>query len=79
MFAIVLWLYSPALNGHFIFDDLGLPFCKPIRHASLSTWISNYDVRPVLMISYWLNYKISGGKPVRQGGFYDIGPLLAGK
>ena len=54
---IIFWLYSPALNGHFIFDDLALPFCKPIRHASFSAWISNSGVRPVLMISYWLNYK----------------------
>jgi protein O-mannosyl-transferase len=63
MFAVILWLYSPALNGHFIFDDLALPFCKPIRHASLSTWISHSGVRPVLMISYWLNYQISGDRP----------------
>jgi protein O-mannosyl-transferase len=63
MFAIILWLYSPALNGHFIFDDLALPFCKPIRHAALSAWISNSGVRPVLMMSYWLNYRISGDRP----------------
>ena len=36
IFALIVWLYSPALNGHFIFDDLALPFCKPLRHASLS-------------------------------------------
>ena len=63
IFAVILWLYSPALNGHFIFDDLALPFCKPIRHASLLAWISNSGVRPVLMISYWLNYQISGDRP----------------
>jgi hypothetical protein len=34
---------------------------------------------PRVFNHYGLNYKISGGKPVRQGGFYDIGPLLAGK
>jgi protein O-mannosyl-transferase len=63
MFVVILWLYSPALNGHFIFDDLSLPFCKPIRHASLSAWISNYGVRPILIISYWLNYRVSGDNP----------------
>jgi protein O-mannosyl-transferase len=63
MFAVILWLYSPALNGHFIFDDLSLPFCKPIRHAPLSTWISSAGVRPVLITSYWLNYRISGNEP----------------
>jgi protein O-mannosyl-transferase len=63
LFAVILWLYSPALNGHFIFDDLALPFCRPIRYASLSTWISNTGVRPVLMVSYWLNYQISGDAP----------------
>jgi tetratricopeptide (TPR) repeat protein len=63
IFLAVLWLYSPAWNGQFIFDDLSLPFCKPVRHASLSAWISNSGVRPVLMISYWLNYRISGDNP----------------
>ena len=63
MFAVIVWIYSPALNGHFIFDDLALPFCKPIRHASFLAWISNSGVRPVLMISYWLNYKVSGDRP----------------
>jgi len=63
MFAVVLWLYSPALSGQFIFDDLSLPFCQPIRHGSLLTWISHAGVRPVLILSYWLNYKISGDSP----------------
>ncbi len=34
---------------------------------------------PRIFNHYGINYKITGGKPVRQGGFYDIGPLLAGK
>ena len=63
IFGIVLWLYSPALHGHFIFDDLALPFCKPVRHAPLSTWLSSAGVRPILMISYWLNYRISADNP----------------
>jgi tetratricopeptide (TPR) repeat protein len=51
------------LNGYFIFDDLSLPFCQPIRHTSLSAWISHAGVRPVLILTYWLNYKISGDNP----------------
>ena len=63
VFAIVLCLYSPALHGHFIFDDSEFPFCKPIRHAPLSVWISTVGVRPVLIFSYWLNYYFGGANP----------------
>ncbi|HWB87301.1 MAG TPA: hypothetical protein VG675_24375 [Bryobacteraceae bacterium] len=63
MLALVVWLYSPAWNGHFIFDDLALPFCNPVRHGPLSEWISSAGVRPLLMVSYWLNYQISGDAP----------------
>lgn len=48
--------YSPALSGQFIFDDSELPFCKATRHAPLPDWISSTGVRPLLMLSYWLNY-----------------------
>ena len=54
-------VYAPALNGEFLFDDEYLPFSKPeLQTAPLRLWLG---VRPFLMISYWLNYKVSGFEP----------------
>jgi len=49
------------LHGHFVFDDLALPFSNLARDGSLSAWISG--VRPALMFSYWLNYRFFGPDP----------------
>ena len=57
----ILYLYSPALHGHFVFDDLSLPFCQISRGQALAGWVSG--VRPVLMFSYWLNYQFWGAQP----------------
>lgn len=51
-------LYGPALHGPFLFDDFGLPFQLTVGEAPLATWLSG--VRPVLMFTYWLNYRLSG-------------------
>lgn len=54
--------YRPALNGPFVFDDQYLPFYsydfgdKPLR-AVVS------GVRPLLMFSFWLNYRLSELEP----------------
>jgi protein O-mannosyl-transferase len=54
-------VYSPALNGEFLFDDSYLPFLMPnVAEGPLRGWLG---VRPLLMITYWLNYKISGLTP----------------
>jgi protein O-mannosyl-transferase len=50
-------LYRPALHGPFLFDDLSLPFSLTLGEAPLSVWLSG--VRPVLMLSYWLNHQLS--------------------
>jgi protein O-mannosyl-transferase len=55
-------LYGPALDGPFLFDDLGLPFYAPsFARQPLLGWISG--VRPLLMFSYWLNYQASERDP----------------
>jgi Flp pilus assembly protein TadD len=54
-------LYSPTFHGEFIFDDDTLPFRTGIHDASLGAWLTG--VRPFLMFSYWVNYKISGEDP----------------
>lgn len=56
----ILYLYSPALNGQFIYDDLSLPFSVNTWNWFLSSWIAG---RPVLMFSYWLNHRFSGTDP----------------
>lgn len=54
-------VYAPALNGEFLFDDEYLPFSRPeLQTAPLRLWLG---VRPFLMISYWLNYQVSGFEP----------------
>jgi hypothetical protein len=59
----ILFLYGPALKGHFVFDDLSLPFCQiSVRDGPLANWISRE--RPVLMFSYWLNYRLWGVTPL---------------
>jgi len=55
---VALQLYSPAIAGRFLFDDIDLPFHKDIAHEPLSVWMST--VRPLLMFTYWANYSTSG-------------------
>jgi protein O-mannosyl-transferase len=57
-----LLLYSPALDGPFLFDDLGLPFYAPsFAQQPLSAWIAG--VRPLLMLSYWVDFQVSAREP----------------
>src|SRR3569833_4133283 len=58
-----LLVFHPALNAPFVFDDLHLPFSDP--HAASGGpgfWIGG--VRPVLMLTYWVNFLISGTHPL---------------
>jgi hypothetical protein len=52
-------VYSPAIEGSFVFDDFHLPFTDP-NAATMPArfWIGG--PRPLLMASYWANYLISG-------------------
>ncbi len=56
-FVVGLDLYFPALNGPFVFDDFSLPYHTGISREII-VWLSG--VRPVLMLTYWLNDAISG-------------------
>ncbi|HXM45616.1 MAG TPA: hypothetical protein VN924_30545 [Bryobacteraceae bacterium] len=52
------WLvYAPAFGGPFVFDDISLPYGTPGFPGALRFWIGG--VRPLLMFSYWLNYRSS--------------------
>src|SRR5690242_18790071 len=59
--AVALYLafqvYTPALHGPFVFDDTTLPYHLPNFSLKLSDWLSG--VRPLLMFSYWINYRWS--------------------
>ncbi len=55
----LLAVYSRALHGPFIYDDFSLPFYKPgFPTSDFMAWISG--VRPVLMLSYWINFWWAG-------------------
>jgi Flp pilus assembly protein TadD len=57
-----LIVFGPALQGTFLFDDFHLPFADPnAGQMGALTWIGG--VRPVLMLTYWANYAMSGANP----------------
>jgi protein O-mannosyl-transferase len=73
-------VYSPALNGEFLFDDSYLPFLMPnVADGPLRGWLG---VRPLLMATYWLNYKIWGLTPLPYHAvsvvFHAVNAVLAG-
>jgi protein O-mannosyl-transferase len=49
--------YGVVLNGPFVFDDAYLPFRLPHFSADIRWWIG--FTRPLLMLSYWVNFQIS--------------------
>jgi len=51
----VLEVYWPAVNGPFVLDDTYLPYGLRGYADTLSSWMSG--MRPVLMMSFWLNYQ----------------------
>ncbi|MGH9672783.1 MAG: tetratricopeptide repeat protein [Bryobacteraceae bacterium] len=64
LFAVAAFLvYSPALNGPFLFDDLYLPYSMPgMERQPLVEWLRL--MRPMLSFSFWLNFKLSGPEPL---------------
>jgi len=51
--------YWPALGGPFTFDDVHLPFGdRNAATAGPGLWLGG--VRPLLMLTYWANYRMSG-------------------
>lgn len=55
---VVFTVYGPALSGPFFLDDTYLPYAMAIyEDQPFSKWMEG--VRPVLMLSYWLNFQQS--------------------
>ena len=58
-FLAVAIVYWPAVDGPFVYDDLYLPFTAPeMANAPLTQWVGG--LRPLLMLSFWINHAISG-------------------
>lgn len=72
----VVWAYAPAAHGPFLFDDNTLPFALPNFNAPFSVWVD--ALRPLLMLSYWANARISGEDTYSYHVFNVILHLLAG-
>ncbi len=59
---LTLEVYWRALEGPFLFDDVYLPFTTPgMAEAPLRAWL--IGVRPLLMLSFWANLRLSGLDP----------------
>lgn len=59
---LALWIYSPALHGPFVLDDRNLPFYIPgYDRVPLWSWIKG--TRPVLYLTFWLNFQAGGDEP----------------
>jgi Flp pilus assembly protein TadD len=55
-------VYQPAINGPFLFDDNYLPFTHPdYKDYPLRAWL--IGARPMLMLTYWVNYQSAGAEP----------------
>ena len=60
-FCAVYQVYSPALNGPFLLDDTSQPYMLPNFYVlPINDWIRG--VRPLLMVTFWMNFKISGNE-----------------
>lgn len=72
-FCAVYEVYSPALNGPFLLDDSYLPYMLPnFSTLPIGDWIRG--LRPLLMFSYWLNFKQSGNEVTF--GYHFVNLLL---
>jgi hypothetical protein len=56
---VLYQVYSPALRGAFVFDDLLLPFFAPEIKQDLLSFVGK--LRPLLMLSFWIDYHRAHG------------------
>ena len=72
----VFEVYGPVLRGPFLFDDDYLPFRSPGFASDLGKWLGG--VRPMLMFTYWVNFRISAEETFLYHVFNVIFHLAAG-
>jgi Tfp pilus assembly protein PilF len=72
-FCALYQVYSPALYGPFLLDDSYLPYMLPNFYVlPIGDWIRG--LRPLLMFSFWLNFKQSGNQVTF--GYHMVNVLL---
>src|SRR5277367_1592606 len=54
----VFEIYWPAIHGPFLLDDSGMPYTAGGVDPALRAWVNG--LRPLLMLSFWLNYQSAG-------------------
>ncbi len=64
-------VYAPSLAGPLLFDDYGLPYASRSAGEAPSAWLTG--VRPVLMLTYWLNFRLFGPAPF---AYHSVNVLL---
>lgn len=69
---VVFQIYRPALNGPFVFDDRDAKFFVPGLNDPVASWVGPH--RPLLMLSYWLDYRIAQANDPTQ--YHRTGLLL---
>src|SRR5438270_11502330 len=68
----VFIVYGPALNGPFLLDDTTLPYLQPgYATAPLTAWLKG--MRPMLMLTYWMNFQSSG---TETGSYHFVNVVL---
>lgn len=71
---VAFQIYAPAINGYFVYDDRYLPFFAPDRTADLSRFLT--DLRPLLMLSFWIDYKLSPDPKPNSAQFHETNVLI---
>jgi hypothetical protein len=69
--AAAYFLYSPGLHGDFVLDDFTLPLGLAANRRPFSAFLGG--LRPVLMISYWVNGRLWGDAPI---GYHSVNVLI---
>jgi protein O-mannosyl-transferase len=65
-------VYWPAIHGPFLLDDTYLTYMRPgAAYFSLRDWLQ--QTRPLLMLTFWLNYQQSG---VDTFGYHAVNVIL---
>ncbi|MEO8596212.1 MAG: tetratricopeptide repeat protein [Candidatus Solibacter sp.] len=67
----LFWAYAPTMNTGFLFDDAKQRFAMTAAKDPLSEWIG--PVRPVLMLTYFINTRIS---PADTGSYHLFNVLI---
>lgn len=60
---LALLAYSPSIDGGYVFDDITLTFRTDGNYANRSATDTLRGVRPLVEMSHWLVYQISGDRP----------------